>query len=93
MFALVLCALISACRPQRCAWPAGGHATVTFARPRAPLGSPIEVTYKFQVAANAPAFDQDYRVFVHFLDGDDEQVVDRRPRSVRPDDANGSPAK
>ena len=48
--------------------------SVTFARPRAPLGSPIEVTYKFQVAANAPAFDQDYRVFVHFLDSDDERL-------------------
>jgi hypothetical protein len=40
--------------------------------PRAALGSPIDVTYRFQVAANAPAFDQDYRVMVHVLDSDDE---------------------
>jgi hypothetical protein len=38
---------------------------------RVPLGSPIEVTYKFQVAPSA-TFDRDYRVLVHFLDADDE---------------------
>jgi hypothetical protein len=38
---------------------------------RVPLGSPIEVTYRFQVAPGA-AFAKDYRVFVHFLDADDE---------------------
>ena len=47
---------------------------MTFANPRAALGSPVEITYKFQVAANAPAFDQDYRVFVHFLDADEERM-------------------
>lgn len=40
-------------------------------RPRAPLGSPIEVTYRFAVAPGAK-FDENYRVFVHFLDSDDE---------------------
>jgi hypothetical protein len=38
---------------------------------RVPLGSPIEVTYRFQVAP-AASFDKDYRVLVHFLDADDE---------------------
>jgi hypothetical protein len=38
---------------------------------RVPLGSPIEVTYRFQVAPSA-AFGKDYRVLVHFLDADDE---------------------
>ena len=38
---------------------------------RAPLGSPVEVTYKFTVAQGA-TFDQDYRVMVHFLDADEE---------------------
>ena len=46
--------------------------TVTFKNPRVPLGSPVEVTYKFQVAANAPKFDGDYRILVHYLDADDE---------------------
>lgn len=43
----------------------------TPSRARAPLGSPIEVTYRFTVAQNAK-FDDSYRVFVHFMDSDDE---------------------
>ena len=39
---------------------------------RAALGSPIEVTYKFVVAADAPKVEQRYRVFVHFLDSSGE---------------------
>lgn len=39
---------------------------------RLPLGSPVEVSYKFTVAADAPALGEDYRVFVHFLDSDHE---------------------
>lgn len=41
-------------------------------RARAALGSPLDLTYRFTVAANAPAFDRDYRVMVHFLDSDGE---------------------
>jgi hypothetical protein len=41
-------------------------------RARAALGSPLDLTYRFTVASNAPAFDKDYRVLVHFLDSDDE---------------------
>lgn len=39
-------------------------------RPRAALGSPVEVTYRFTVA-DAP-LGADYRVMVHFLDADEE---------------------
>ena len=74
LFALVLSALVSACGRGDAPGPPVATPTVTFARPRAALGSPIQITYKFQVAANAPAFDQDYRVFVHFLDGDEERL-------------------
>jgi hypothetical protein len=45
--------------------------TVSINHTRVPLGSPIEVTYRFQVAP-AAAFGKDYRVLVHFLDADDE---------------------
>jgi len=45
--------------------------TVSVNHTRVPLGSPIEVTYRFQVAP-AAAFVKDYRVLVHFLDADDE---------------------
>ena len=74
LFALVLSALVSACGRGEAPGPPVATPTVTFARARAALGSPIQITYKFQVAANAPAFDQDYRVFVHFLDGDEERL-------------------
>ncbi len=74
LFVLVLSALVSACGRGEAPGPPVATPTVTFSRPRAALGSPIDITYKFQVAANAPAFDQDYRVFVHFLDGDEERM-------------------
>jgi hypothetical protein len=53
-----------------------GVATPAFsaAKERVPLGSPLEVTYKFVVAGDAPAFDQDYRVLVHFMDADEEMM-------------------
>ena len=39
-----------------------------------PLGAPVEVTYKFVVAPNAPKINENYKVFVHFLDADREQM-------------------
>jgi hypothetical protein len=42
------------------------------ARSRASIGSPLEMKYRFVVAQDAPAFAEDYWVFVHFLDGDGE---------------------
>jgi hypothetical protein len=44
-------------------------ATVTFStnKDKVPLGSPIELTYRFDVAPNA-TIAEDYRVFVHVLD-------------------------
>jgi hypothetical protein len=44
---------------------------VALSRPKVALGSPVEVTYKFTVAQNAPGLGQ-RRVFVHFLDADEE---------------------
>ena len=46
--------------------------TVRLARPDAAVGSPMEMSYRFVVASDAPAFAQDYWVFVHFLDADGE---------------------
>jgi hypothetical protein len=37
-------------------------------RPRAPLGSAVEVTYTWQAEPTAKKLDQDHRAFVHFLD-------------------------
>ena len=46
--------------------------TVTVSKPAAAIGSPVQMTYRFVVAPNLPAFTDDYWVFVHFLDGDRE---------------------
>jgi len=46
-------------------------ATVSINHTRIPLGSPLEVTYKFTVAPSAQ-FGKDYRVLVHFVDADEE---------------------
>ena len=43
---------------------------VGLSRTRVPLGGPLEMTYRFTVPQDAPAFSDDYRVFVHFLDAD-----------------------
>jgi hypothetical protein len=56
--------------------PEVGLATpsVTVSRNRAALGSPLDITYKFVVAPDAPPFAENYHVFVHVLDAD-EQVM------------------
>jgi hypothetical protein len=46
--------------------------TVALARSEAAIGSPLEMNYRFAVAQDAPAFAEDYWVFVHFLDVDGE---------------------
>lgn len=46
---------------------------LTFNRPSVPLGSPLELTYRFEVAADAK-IDGDYRVFVH-INRDDGTMI------------------
>lgn len=46
--------------------------TVTLARSEASIGSPLQMKYTFAVAPDAPAFAEDYWVFVHFMDVDGE---------------------
>lgn len=67
---LALCA--AACsRPDDTAPPVATP-TVTLARGAAAVGSPLDITYRFVVAPDAPPFPEDYWVFVHFLDSDGE---------------------
>jgi hypothetical protein len=75
---LVLCA---ACGRKEDTAPPVATPTITLARSQAAIGSPLEIKYKFVVASNAPAFDEDYWVFVHFLDTNDELMWtdDHRP--------------
>jgi hypothetical protein len=49
--------------------------SMTVGLPRAPLGSPLEVTYKWTVEAGARPIPADHRAFVHFLDSSNKTVV------------------
>src|SRR5204862_6602107 len=74
--ALVVCAAaaaVGACKKKTADAPPVATPSVTVSHPRAPLGSPLDVTYKFDVAPDAH-FDQNYRVLVHVLDSDDEMM-------------------
>jgi hypothetical protein len=59
------------CRKAENPEPPVAAPVVTLNHSKVPLGSPLEVTYEFKVA-QAARFNQDYRVFVHFKDADDE---------------------
>ena len=47
---------------------------ITLAKSAVPIESPVDVTYRFQVAPNAPALAKNYRVFVHFNDASGQQL-------------------
>jgi len=49
--------------------------SVTLNHDRAPAASPLEITYKF-VVANDAHFNEDYRVFLHVVDTDEEKMWD-----------------
>jgi hypothetical protein len=72
--ACVLAALAvtaAGCSEKADTTPPVGSIEVALSRSKVALGSPVEVTYKFTVASNAPNLGQ-RRVFVHFLDADEE---------------------
>ena len=62
---------LAACGKAEDTTPPVGALQVSLSRPKVALGSPVEVTYKFTATADAPALGP-RRVFVHFLDADDE---------------------
>jgi hypothetical protein len=66
---------VAACGGGEPETPPVATPTVTVNHTQAPAGSPLEITYKFVVADNA-AFKEDYRVFVHVIDVDEERMWD-----------------
>jgi hypothetical protein len=66
-------ALIAGCGRTEDTAPAVAEVQVSLSRSKVALGSPVEVSYKFAVAPNAPSFGA-RRVFVHFLDADEEMM-------------------
>ena len=63
---LAIAVLVSGCRKAEPDMPPVATPNVSFSKERVAIGSPVKVTYRFQVAANAK-FDGDYWVFVHVL--------------------------
>ncbi len=72
---------LSACRRKEAPAPAVATPSVTLNHDKAPLGSPIDITYKF-VVANDAQFAEYYRVMVHVVDADDELIFafDHNPK-------------
>ena len=65
-------AIASACgRTQQAETPIAA-VQVTLPRADAAIGMPLEMHYRFAIAANAPKLEADETVFVHFVDADGE---------------------
>ena len=66
--AVTVCLIWSGCQND----PAGESRPITPSfesnKARAPIGSPIEVTYRFEIDTSSEEVPKDYHVFVHFLD-------------------------
>jgi hypothetical protein len=70
---VVLTSGLASCSRKEAASPPVATPSLALSHDRAPLGSPIDITYKF-VVANDARFAEDYRVLVHVVDADDELI-------------------
>ena len=68
---LTVGSLAAGCRRHEAPPPGVATPTVKINHDRAPLGSPIDIAYKF-VPESGARFDEDYRVMVHVVDSDEE---------------------
>jgi hypothetical protein len=64
---------LAACRKKEPAAPPMATPSLTLNHDKTPLGSPIDITYKF-VVANDAKFTEDVRVMVHVVDADEELI-------------------
>ena len=71
---IVACGAAAACSRKAEEAAPVATPTVTLSRADAAVGSPVDITYKFTVAPDAPPLTEDYIVFVHFIDADGEQM-------------------
>ncbi len=62
---------LAGCRRKPAPAPPVATPSLSINHPKAALGSPIDITYKFVPSAGAK-FDEDYRVMVHVVDTDEE---------------------
>ena len=69
----VLAIVAAACSGDESAGPAVATPTVTLSKSAAAIGSPVGMTYRFDVAQDA-AIDGDYLVFMHVIGPDGEKL-------------------
>ena len=69
--------LVVACSRKEADQPPVATPSLTLSRDRIAIGSPVKLTYRFQVAPDAK-FDGDYWVFVHMLEPSGEQLCWRK---------------
>jgi hypothetical protein len=67
----VATSLVACSRPEK-PEPGVASPSVKLSRDRVPLGSPLDITYSFVVAPDAPKFKEAYRVFVGVVDADEQ---------------------
>jgi hypothetical protein len=70
---LVLVLPLSACSRKEANEPPVATPTLTLSRQKVPIGSPLQLTYRFEMAPDAK-IDGDYWVFVHVLEPDGERL-------------------
>jgi hypothetical protein len=73
VYALVAAMIATGCGGKDDSEPAVATPALTLSRDHVPIGSPLKLTYRFDVAPNAK-FDTDYWVFVHVLEPDGERL-------------------
>jgi hypothetical protein len=73
MYALALAMAAAGCGGNTDTEPAVASAKLSLSRQRVPIGSPLKLTYRFDVAPDAK-IEGDYWVFVHVLEPDGEQL-------------------
>jgi hypothetical protein len=64
---------LAACRRKEAPAPPMATPSVTLSHDKTPLGSPIDITYKF-VVANDAHFTEDLRALVHVVDADEQLI-------------------
>ena len=72
LIALLVSAGFAGCRRKEPPAPPVATPSVTLSRAKVPLGAPVDITYRFAVAPDAPAFTENNRVFVHVVDTDEK---------------------
>jgi len=70
---VALASSIAGCKRKEPPAPPLATPSLTLSHDKAPLGSPLDIHYKFVVAPDAH-FAEDYRVMVHVVDADEELI-------------------